>query len=113
MESHEGHVTKDRIRHSGLVERSTIDPVLKTAGAGAEQGLQDHGQSSLSPMHASIEEADGRRDLPTEYGADQDPAKIALHANVTVRNSVSSMMIHSYVNTAVAALGHSPCHTER
>lgn len=61
-----------------LIEAVTVDPELYAAGTGAEQGLEYHGHCGFPAMHARIQVADGRGDLPAKDCADQNPAEIAL-----------------------------------
>jgi hypothetical protein len=91
-----------------LVERVAVDPELDADGAGAEKGLEYHGQCGFSSVHVGVEEADGGRDLPggdelfaprrdgttslAKYGANEHPAEIAL---VVERVQVSSHDISS------------------
>lgn len=83
MEDGNGQIAENRVRRVGHVERVAIDPVLNAAGAGAEEGLQEDGQSRLSPVHSSVQEPDGGRDLPAQNRADQQPAEVALDVAVS------------------------------
>ena len=78
MQATKGQITPNWICGVGHVERVAIDPKLDTASAGTEEGLEDHGERMLAPVHAGVEEADGWSDLPAQARADEKPCEIAL-----------------------------------
>lgn len=47
-----------------LVKGVPVHPKLDADSASAEEGLEDHGQRGLPSVHASVEEANRRGDLP-------------------------------------------------
>lgn len=67
-------VAEHRVGRARLVQRVAVDPELNAAGAGAEEGLEDHGQGRFASVHSGVEVSDGRGDLPAEDGAHKDPA---------------------------------------
>jgi hypothetical protein len=71
-------IAEDGIARMRLVQRVPVQPVLDSDNAGAEERLENHGHGRLAAVHAGIEEADGRGDLPAEACRDEQPAQIAL-----------------------------------
>lgn len=73
VQPRQAEVAQDGVRRVRLVQGIPVDPELDAAGRRAEQGLEDHGQRRLASMHAGVQITDGRGDLPTEDGTDEDP----------------------------------------
>ncbi len=57
MQACEAEVAEEGVCGVGLVQRVAVDPELDAAGAGAEEGLEDHGQGGFTAVHAGVEVA--------------------------------------------------------
>ena len=58
MKTGEGKIADEGACGVGLIQRIAVNPELDTTGACAKEGLEDHGESGFSAMHAGVEEAD-------------------------------------------------------